>query len=76
MPSLAELRSFAATGRLRYVALLGRYLQDPIGTPAALHGRAVTAMVDWARTVGCPVRAGPVTVIDLADHTCHAGAGG
>jgi 4-amino-4-deoxy-L-arabinose transferase-like glycosyltransferase len=73
MPSLAQLRSFAATGRLRYVALLGRYLQDPTGTPAALHGHAVTAMVDWARTVGCPVQAGPVTVIDLADHTCHAG---
>jgi 4-amino-4-deoxy-L-arabinose transferase-like glycosyltransferase len=74
MPSLAQLREFAATGRLRYVALLGRYLQDPTGTPSMLRGRAVTAMVDWARTVGCPERAGPVTVIDLADRTCHTRA--
>lgn len=75
MPSLAQLHAFAAQGRLRYVALVGRYLHDPTGTPASLDGHPVTAMVDWARASGCPLVVGGVTVVDLADHRCHAGPG-
>ncbi len=71
MPSLAQLRSFAASGRLRYVALLGRYLADPSGTPRTLVGRPLATMVDWARATGCPLRVGAVTLIDLADRSCH-----
>jgi 4-amino-4-deoxy-L-arabinose transferase-like glycosyltransferase len=71
-PSLGQLRHDVALGRLRYVVLTGKYVTDPTGTPASLLAHPVAAMVDWARATGCPLRVGPVTVIDLTDRACHA----
>ncbi|PKW26018.1 ArnT family glycosyltransferase [Phycicoccus duodecadis] len=73
-PTQGQLRSFVASGRLRYVVLLGQYRRYPLGTPPALAGHPVAAAVDWARRRGCPSVVAGVTVLDLADRTCRATA--
>ena len=74
-PTPAQLETFMAARRLRYVVLIGRYTHHRDDTPRSLRGTPLAATVDWARTTGCPVTVAGVRVIDLWDRACHLSTG-
>ena len=77
-PTVAQVRSWVATDRLRYVVLPRTYTGYPADTPPALTGFPVASVLQWAQRTGCPQQTGvpSYVVLDLdRDDTGTSGTG-
>lgn len=71
-PRISQMKAFVASGKLRYVALIGQWSRHLDDTPASMRNRPLGQVMQWAQHTGCPLSiGGGITVLDLTDHRCH-----
>lgn len=77
-PTVAQVRSWVRTDRLRYLVLPQGYTGYPLDTPPALAGYPVASILRWAQRTGCAEQTGArsfvVLDLDRNDHGPSAAA--
>ena len=66
-PTVAQVRSWVESDRLRYLVIPHTYAGYPLDTPPALAGYPVASILRWAQRNGCPEETGArsFVVLDL-----------
>lgn len=66
-PTVAQVRAWVESDRLRYVVIPRDYTGYPMDTPRALAGWPVASVLQWAQRTGCPEQTGDrsFVVLDL-----------